>query len=138
MSGFTDQLALDVSSTFLDSEVFGQSGSYQCTDGGAPFAISVVVGDAVMSELQVDFGVEARRVATLFCQRSTIFVGITTALGTGRDSKRGDSITIATGPDAGTWIIQGPPQEDFGDGANLTAVLPLVAAPGARGARELR
>lgn len=138
MSSFTDQLALD-QNIFLDTEGFGQAALYAPTDsGGSTFAVVVVVGDPVMSEGQQDFGIEVRRVATLYVQKSVVLAGIFGITGTSRDTRRGDSITIASGADAGTWLLQGPPAEDLGDGANLIGVLPAIAAPGAKGARELR
>lgn len=132
-----DQMAADLA-TFINTDEFGDSASFQCQDGGAAFPISVVVGDPAPATSMMDAGQESRRTAQIFMRHSVMIAGILAATTRSRDARRGDSLTIASGTNAGIWTIEGPSATDVGDGCWVNAVFAALDAPGGKTVREIR
>lgn len=138
-SPFQDQMASDLANVFLDPDVFGDNATYVPTEQpGQSFPLIVVVGDHQTSAVQMSGGQEGVAMASIDASLAVILSGLFQILGSQRYPHRGDQIVIASGNNAGTWIVAGPAARDAGGGAKLDCFLTTLDAPGGRDTREVR
>jgi hypothetical protein len=135
---FADQMAADWP-TFTDpTNGFGDAATFVPFDqSDKTFALAVTIGDQDPTVTQFAGGQEGRRVAPIFCQLSLVQAGILAQTSSARSPVKGDAIVIASGANAGTWVLYGPATTDMGDGCHMTGVLSTLDAPGSD-AREVR
>ena len=127
----------DVSACFLNVQDFGQSATYAARNGATPFACTVMPTDPNPSIMQISQGIEDRRESRFLGSRTALRAGILADLGTVRDPARGDTVTIASGADAGEWVVR-TVTLDFGGGAMLDCIQSDLYSLGASGAIENR
>lgn len=133
----SDLMAADMDEVFLNTSDFGQAATYAANGGGTPFACTVVPTDPSPSMVQISQGTEDRRESRFLGSLSALRAGILADLGTVRDPMRGDAVTIASGADAGEWVVRTIAM-DIGDGVMLDCVLSDLYTLGASGATENR
>lgn len=134
---FQDDMADDVTNVFLNTSEFAVSSTYYPASDATGFALTVFPGDADPNAIQIMEGQEINRTARFLCKRTSVRTGIAARLGTARDPLRGDTITIASGADAGSWRVQ-TVTPDIGDAVQLDCRLAEKRSVGAQNAQEVR
>lgn len=115
-------MAADVSAVFLNTDDFGQAATFLALNGATAFACTVMPTDPNPSMVQISEGTESRRESRFLASLSVLRAGILADLGTARDPGRGDAVTIASGADAGTWVVR-TISADTGDGVVMDCIL---------------
>jgi hypothetical protein len=104
------QMAADLTALFLNTDEFAESTTYtpNGTAIGATttFSLNVVPGDIDPAFLPTVSGEQDQRTAQFVAVLSLVQAGIATVEGSSRDPRRGDSLVIASGAYAGTWIVE--------------------------------
>lgn len=118
-----------------NTDDFAVSATITVAEGGVTAALALVPEDQSAAFQFVPSGSQVQARTTRFIgQRSAVIAAIATALGAaGREPRRGETVTVASGPFAGAWSILSV-VGDLGDGIAIQAQLATrfqTAAPGA-------
>lgn len=116
-----DQLAADLTTVFLRTDALGVSAQFRPVKQATTFGLVVAFGDPDETTTDTLMGLSTDRIVRVLAQRSVIRAGIAGIEGVERDAIREDSFEVATGPDAGTWVVQSV-SADFGDALQLNVV----------------
>lgn len=136
-----DDMAWDVANVFLDEEDFADGVpagvKYQLADGGAPFPLKVLMGDAAPSHVAISFGTENRRTARALVDLAVVTAGINAASGGLRNvALREDKLVFTKGAYKGEWKITDV-TADNGGGLNLDLVLATLEQAAADGVQDV-
>ena len=134
---FQDDLAADVANVFGNAEEFGQTASYRPRGAATTFNLIVTFGDPDESVQQMQAGQSVDRVVRAMVSLAVVRAGIAVIEVTARDPGRGDLFTIASGADAGTWVVQDA-VPDLGGAVQLTVSFDRQRIYGAEGATQVR
>jgi hypothetical protein len=132
-----DQMAADLANVFLSTSEFAISSTFLPGTDTTGFTLTVVPGDEQPAMIQIMEGQEVSRTARFLAKLSTVRAGIATRLGTARDPIRADRIVIASGADAGTWLVQ-TVTPDLGDGVQMDCRWSDRRALGGQNAQAVR
>jgi hypothetical protein len=114
MTVLTD-MAADLA-RILSSNEFDESGTYYPKGFATGFTARLIRGDVTTNSANFDQGVEATRTCSATLARASTRTAIAAIVGTARDPKRGDKITLSDGD----WYVAGPDAMDVGDGVNIS------------------
>lgn len=137
---FKDDM-IDDMDVFINDDEFGQTATYlpraKAAGTGNMFAINVTFGDPDPNVLMVQAGQVTERTARILVSLADVRAGLLAVESAARDPVRGDRIVIASGADAGTWVVQDS-VPDIGGGCQLNCRLADQRTYGAEGATVVR
>lgn len=132
-----DLMRADVADVFLSTEDLGQTATFTAHKVVGTVDVAVVVGDPQPSVSMVDPAMEEREIVVLFAKRTTMDAALVTLEAAARLPKRGDQLVIATGEDAGTYLVQYA-NYDSGGGVNITCAVNRLLRVAAQSAVQVR
>ncbi len=132
-------MASDMTGTFLNTNEFGETGTFYPGRDAVGFSVTVTISEITDQFLEVSSGVADSREADLFLVRSTTrtAIGVIETSTGARDPRKGDSVVIATGANAGTWRVA-TCSPDIGDCAKLHCRYETFGSVNSPGAVKVR
>jgi len=132
-----DIIQQDSLAVFHNVNELGQIATFKAGGENPGFSLVVTFGDPDENVAAFNGGQSVDRTAKIFAPRSLIRAGILAIELAERDPVRGDIIVMATGADAGTWIVQDI-NPDAGDGMQMQCRYDRERIYGAESAVQVR
>lgn len=124
-----DMMDADLVAIAADTGELGQTATLADSDGTPSGSIACVVGDQNENMMESGASVEVHSTLRILCSRTAAITIL------GREPRRADTFTFASGADAGEWCVESI-ASDVGNGINCQCIRSRRRDVGQRGHRE--